>query len=84
LCRRSGVEVGRDQLLDFKGLKPNVTPKPRDVRIVQVRSADWTRLCTDPVDLGLKRYPQRGTESLPRIAPEAGHALVSVGDLPAV
>jgi hypothetical protein len=32
---RGAVEVGRYQLLDFEGLKPNVAPQPRDVAIEQ-------------------------------------------------
>jgi hypothetical protein len=32
---RGAVEVGRDQLLDFEGLKPNVAPQPGDIAIEQ-------------------------------------------------
>jgi hypothetical protein len=32
---RGAVEVGRDQLLDFDGLKPNVAPQPGDIAIEQ-------------------------------------------------
>jgi hypothetical protein len=32
---RGAVEVGRDQLLDFEGLKPNVAPQPGDILIEQ-------------------------------------------------
>jgi hypothetical protein len=35
LRSRGAVEVGRDQLLDFEGLKPNVAPQPGDIAIEQ-------------------------------------------------
>jgi hypothetical protein len=44
LRRGGAVEVGCDQLFDFKGLKTNVTPEPGDVAIEQSEVAVHRKL----------------------------------------